>query len=344
MVQRTLNDRCLVTLSPGYHWDSSLPSFGVYKGKRATTFIVLKTSGRRHKIGRYPRISLKDARRKAHAILSLNRSDDPTTRSAEALTDYEEALTVKDNTKSEYIRLLKRFSFPTSLAAIEPRDILITVKALSYSEGRHAYFAASAFLSWCVERHYLRYHPLRGVKCPRKHRSRHHTLTDTEIRNIWLAAPNDRYGEIVRLLIASAQRRAMITALDPEWVKEDHIHFPESICKNGSDHRLPTTPFLSNLLENYSYPLHNTAWSKPKRRLDKDAGVSGYTLHDFRRYFATVSAETLGTEPHVIEAVLHHQSGTITPLGRIYNRARYTEPMRAALQRYHEHLERLISP
>jgi integrase len=342
-MRKTLNDRSLLSLPHGYTWDASMPSFGVYKGTRTTTFIVLKGSGRRHKIGRYPRLSLKDARRRAHAILSLNH-DTPTTDTQTALGEYAEALNVDAKTKFEYLRLLALLKLKSTLSDISAAHILSDISTLTRSEARHAWFAASAFFSWCMERHYLSAHPLRGLRCPHKHHTRHHTPSDDNIRKIWLATPDDTYGQIVRLLIATAQRRAMIAELDEVWIKADRISFPASICKNSTNHDLPLTPFLSNLLKTYDFPGKHSAWSKPKKALDKAAGVTGYTLHDFRRYFATVSAEKLGTEPQVIEAVLHHLTGTISPLGRIYNRARYFEPMRVALQRYHEHLEHLISP
>ena len=50
-------------------------------------------------------------------------------------------------------------------------------------------------------------------------------------------------------------------------------------------------------------------WSAGKATLDKRAGIADWTLHDLRRTCATRLAD-LGVQPHIIEAILNHQSGT----------------------------------
>jgi hypothetical protein len=47
----------------------------------------------------------------------------------------------------------------------------------------------------------------------------------------------------------------------------------------------------------------------------------------------------LGTQPHIIEAVLNHVSGHKAGVAGIYNRARYESEMRNALQRWADHVE-----
>jgi integrase len=69
-------------------------------------------------------------------------------------------------------------------------------------------------------------------------------------------------------------------------------------------------------------------------------GVAPWRLHDLRRTCATGMAE-LGTQPHIIEAVLNHVSGHKAGVAGIYNRARYADEMRAALQRWADHVERI---
>ena len=49
----------------------------------------------------------------------------------------------------------------------------------------------------------------------------------------------------------------------------------------------------------------------------------------------------LGTQPHIIEAVLNHVSGHKAGVAGIYNRARYEGEMRAALQRWGDHLDHI---
>ena len=78
-----------------------------------------------------------------------------------------------------------------------------------------------------------------------------------------------------------------------------------------------------------------------KKTLDRHCSVKDWTLHDLRRTWATISAEELDTPPHIIEAVLAHQSGTA--VARTYNRAKYIEPMRKALIAFEDWLQALLS-
>jgi integrase len=73
-------------------------------------------------------------------------------------------------------------------------------------------------------------------------------------------------------------------------------------------------------------------WGGAKQELDQRAGIAPWRIDDLRRTCATGMAE-LGVQPHIIEAVLNHISGHKSGVAGIYNRARYTDEMRSALQR-----------
>jgi hypothetical protein len=47
----------------------------------------------------------------------------------------------------------------------------------------------------------------------------------------------------------------------------------------------------------------------------------------------------LGVQPHIIEAALNHISGHKGGIAGIYNRAKYEPEMRAALQRWADHVD-----
>jgi integrase len=95
-----------------------------------------------------------------------------------------------------------------------------------------------------------------------------------------------------------------------------------------------------------------SGWSDCKARLDqalltarrktnrKAKAIPDWRLHDLRRTCATGMAE-LGVQPHIIAAVLNHVSGHKAGVAGIYNRARYEADMRAALQRWADHVERI---
>jgi hypothetical protein len=52
-------------------------------------------------------------------------------------------------------------------------------------------------------------------------------------------------------------------------------------------------------------------------------------------------AEHLGVLPHVLEQILNHQSGSKAGVAGLYNRARYTEEMKSALQAWADYVDRL---
>ena len=51
----------------------------------------------------------------------------------------------------------------------------------------------------------------------------------------------------------------------------------------------------------------------------------------------------LGVQPHVVEAVLNHISGTKAGVAGIYNKAAYGPEKRSALALWAEHVERLTA-
>jgi len=79
-----------------------------------------------------------------------------------------------------------------------------------------------------------------------------------------------------------------------------------------------------------------------KARLDADAGVTGWTLHDLRRTVATGLA-SLQVPPHVVEKLLNHTSGTFSGVAGVYNRFAYQNEMRAALEQWESRLQELLA-
>ena len=62
-----------------------------------------------------------------------------------------------------------------------------------------------------------------------------------------------------------------------------------------------------------------------------------WRLQDLRRTVATRMAD-LGIQPHVIEAILNHVSGTKAGVAGVYNRSLYATEKRAALSVWAEHV------
>ncbi len=66
-----------------------------------------------------------------------------------------------------------------------------------------------------------------------------------------------------------------------------------------------------------------SAGSKNKRKFDALCGVTGWTLHDLRRTFATNLAPREIASPETIDRLLNHVSGAQNKVSKLYNRWRY---------------------
>ncbi len=328
------------------HFDDGLPNFGIRVYKSGVSFVVMKGNDRRMRtIGRYPNMSLKEARIRAVQILSEN---DPYVRSKTSeltIADFLEssAQRNKPRTTSDYQRLLN-LHFPKGmLRHITRNQLLSRLEQLSKAPGEqaHAATAFNVFLNWCVNNGHLVSNPILGLKRPGRINQKDRILNDEELRKVYLAAQTieQPFGTIVQLLILTGLRRGEVVALLPEWIS-DVITIPSSHTKNGREHNLPcgdlTKPLLAKL------PLTFNGWNKSKKRLDELLSIDHYTLHDLRRTFASNHAR-LGTPIHVTEKMLNHVSGSFSGVAGIYNRYSYMDEMREACLKYETWLEQLIA-
>ena len=69
--------------------------------------------------------------------------------------------------------------------------------------------------------------------------------------------------------------------------------------------------------------------------------IPAWVIHDIRRSFSTHLHE-LGTPPHVVEALLNHVSGHKRGPAGTYNKAAYLDERRRAMQRWDDHLQKLL--
>jgi hypothetical protein len=84
-------------------------------------------------------------------------------------------------------------------------------------------------------------------------------------------------------------------------------------------------------------------WSDCKAALDRRLGAPApWQLRDIRRTAATGMAD-IGVQPHIVEAVLNHYSGHRAGIAGVYNRARYSAEVTAALARWAAHVTALVT-
>lgn len=185
--------------------------------------------------------------------------------------------------------------------------------------------------------------------------SRKRFLSDDEIKIVWDSAGDDDYGSIVRLLILTGQRRDEISELHWNEVKLDlnMISLPSERVKNDQEHDIPMSPAVRSIIA--ARPRNDglvfapiTSWSRRKLRLDaeitKKLGkpLAPWTLHDLRRTAATGMGD-IGIQPHVVEAVLNHISGSKRGVAGVYNRSTYAPEKKRALHKWADRLQDIIA-
>jgi integrase len=239
------------------YWDVVVPGFGCRVSQGGTKTFILKKDNRRITIGRYPILSLADARSEAKKLLAeitLGRTRPQSISYDTARTQFLEASKQKNKarTAAEYKRLLDRLKFSGQLAEFSHDELVRRLeKFKSPSERTHILVAAKVFFNWARKKRYITENPCLGITSPRSQK-RSRILTGDELKAVWMAAEQTEglFGIIVRLLILTGQRRGEIAALEAEYLYEtiDAKTFlpfertctlPASLTKNGREHTFP---------------------------------------------------------------------------------------------------------
>ena len=238
------------------------------------------------------------------------------------------------------------------LGKIDRRDIAgVIVSVTNAGEATTANrvrSSLSSFFTWAISHGLVEHNPVDGA--PRHaERSRDRVLTRHELRLILNSHEDNEYGKIIWLLALTAQRVSEVGALCWREVDADQILLPAERVKNHRAHIIPlSAPAIAIIAkqprrEDYDTLFGSehgfTNWNFWKVRLDgaiaeaNGGKLPRWTLHDLRRSAATMMADDLGIQPHVIEAILNHVSGHKAGVAGIYNRASYLREKTAALGR-----------
>lgn len=341
--------------------DEAFSGLALRVGKRTKTFMYLAGKGanrQRHTLGRYdpPRFTLAMAREKARELMGSHRSLTQVSIFKKALDTFFATHHRKNRLVSvrERRRLFNRhFSvlFARRLDSIKTGELVTIFDGILHTpaEANHAYSAINTFFTWAVKRRLIERSP-EGLDRPAPIKSRSRVLTPAELAEVWRVSFRfPHYGPFVRCLLLTGQRRGQFSKLTADlvaWEKQT-IKWPADMMKGRREHTIPFGPLVAQILAEHPNGFRTargimfTMTGTAKSTFDRHCSVKDWTLHDLRRTWATISAEELDTPPHIIEAVLAHQSGTA--VARTYNRAKYIEPMRKALIGFEEWLHTLVS-
>lgn len=309
-------------------WDTQMPGFGIRVTSGRKSFIVMYGNDRQLKtIGKYPEVSLKEARAEARKLLALKPEKTINLRlhalASAYLRDCEPRL--RPSSYRRFAGILRRVP-----------DIPLDQVSKQLAETAHEIAAYKAMFNWAIREELTDRNPFTHVTASYNKRER--VLSDEELNTIW-AYEHPPYSTIVKLLILTGQRLNQIASLQSDWIEGDLIHFPAAVMKNGDPHTIPIGQLSHGFLS--ECPFGFSGWSNAKKRMDRLTGVEGYRLHDLRRTWATKMAE-IGTPIQVAEAHLDHRSGTISGVAAIYFRHNWLAEMRDAVQRYEDHILQIV--
>lgn len=288
-------------------WDARIPGFGVRISPKGTrSFILLYRfagKARRLTLGRYPVLSLAEARTQAQeAIGQVAAGQDPgTARKAakvgnttdgyslvfelfvdEFITKYAQP---KNRDWRETRRLFNREFISLwrgrDIREISKRDVAIVIDGIvargSPGAANHALAAVRRLFNWAVERGVLEHSPVQGLRPPGKRVSRDRVLSDDELVSVWLAASAEGYpfGSIVQLLMLTGQRRGEVAGMC--WPDLDFKlklwTLPAELNKSGRAHVLPLTKTAVRRIQNL--PRLSDGLVFPSRSTKSDNPVSG---------------------------------------------------------------------
>jgi integrase len=270
------------------------------------------------------------------------------------------------------------------LDGITRADGLAMIDDVAENSGPYAANRTLALLkvfgNWSVERGIVDANPFASMKAYAKEQSRDRVLNDDELRQLWRAFDDMPYpfGPFLKILSLTAQRRREVAEMcwseidiesdTPVWT------LPRSATKGDREHFVPLASSAVDILktlprfEGTDYVFTSkpgrpvSGFSKAKvivdrktleaaRKAAEEAGddpetiepIAPWRIHDLRRTSASNMAR-MGIPPHVVAAVLNHSPGSTQGITAIYNRYRYSDEKRDALNRWARHIESLLTP
>lgn len=278
------------------------------------------TKHRRMTLGKFPLLSLGEARARAReTLIAAQDGRDP---AGEKETARAERIEVEQSGRDKVATLVEEFGKrhlsklksgktvmremhrhvvmvwgERDIHDIAKRDVIDLLDGIADS-GRivtanrvRAY--VNKFLNWCVERDIIDQSPAMGVKPTAKEKSRERVLSDDEIRWLWIACTRQGqpWGHLCKILLLTGQRLGEVSKMTDHELHGDLWHLDASRTKNARAHDVPLSNAALSVLES----------------VDRIKGTAGFVFtttgrcslqgfHKGRNYLAQRMAEIAGDE------------------------------------------------
>ena len=377
-----LTDRVVQALKPPAegqrdYFDEGLAGFGVrvsVGGKKS--FILMYRVGRRLRrftLGRYPHLSLADARDKAReALQKVARGGDPMVekiedRQAETFKELAEEYLSKHASKkrsgSEDERILRRELLPRlgplrakSITRRQVREVLdkIADRGAGVMANRTLALVRKVF-NFGIQHDIVVTNPCADLARLAEEQPRDRVLTEEQIRAVWgaLDAEPAWFASAIRLYLLTAQRKHEILGM--RWDEIDLASgwwtIPSERAKNGLAHRVWLNASAQRLLKElrlrsagslFVFPSPRgdqpiATAQKPLVRIREAAGVD-FGIHDLRRTSAS-HMTGMGISRLTVSKILNHAEKGVTA---VYDRHSYDAEKREALDAWGKRLIEII--
>jgi integrase len=240
------------------------------------------------------------------------------------------------------------------LDQIRKSDVVAVLSGIKAPVARNrARSTLSAFFAWAIGEDFCEANPVVGTNKVAEAGERQRVLSDNEVATVWLNAPHNGYGAILKLLLLTGCRRDEIGGL--KWPEIDlnarTITLPSERTKNGRAHVVPLSDLANEILagiakrEGREHVFGRTTgagfsgWSSVKEDFDAVVKIEPWVVHDLRRTVRT-GIDKLGVLPHICEAVLNHLPPKLV---RTYNQNTYENEKRKALDTWAHHLKTIVA-
>ena len=337
---------------------------------------------RKETLGRYPDLSIAEARRRARDLKEKIQAGAEPVRAkyraapelqqiprtvSELVDRFIERYTRQKKSGDQTERYLRNYVLPAwgprAITSIKRGEVVALLDAIVDAgkpvAANRCFAAVRRMMNWAVERSYLEISPCYGVKPPTAEgEGRSRVLNASELAAILQAAKETPFpfGPYLTLLLATATRRNELAHVRRSDIDRQVLLIPAERAKNKIARSVPLSSFALSILETLPtfedgrlFPSGNPA--------AVDRGISGFgkmtarfrtkcKVENWRlhdlRRSAASHMQALGTDVETIKTILGHKA--VGGVTGIYARHAYTAESVAALERWGEFLANLLTP
>lgn len=254
----------------GFLWDDDLKGFGAKIGSSGSASYVLQyrmggreAKTRRHTIGRHgspwtPATARAEAER---LLLLVGQGVDPVEADKQrrreavdlAFSNYADRFgssckgsgwkTLAQRSLRLHVKPVLRDKPLPTITRADIVSIFDRMPEEQQANRRNVFAVLRRLFKWAISRGDLPASPMEGMETPAAVKARERWLNDEELARVWIAAPQCHrcFGPIVRLLIATGQRRVEVGRISwDELDRDDRMwRLPGNRAKNGEPNSVP---------------------------------------------------------------------------------------------------------